>query len=504
MSRRAAVVGAGIGGLSAAALLAKTGWEVDVYEQAAEAGGKAKSLQLGRYRFDTGPSLFTMPWVFRDFFAALGLDMADWLRPLPLEPLCRYFWPDGSRLQSSACADTFGKELAAFTGRANTAAELERYFAQGRWLWQVAGELFLCRSLHEADTYRSPQGRYSIPRLPGIGLFRSLHQANAQAFSDPRLVQLFDRYATYNGSSPFKTPATMRIIPHVEYSWGGWALEGGIVEVARSLERAALHCGARLHCNTRVQDIGLSADGRRVNSVTIGAADGSGDSETRPYDIVVSNADVLSTYSRLLKQPAAPEARRYRRLTASSSGIVFLWGIRRRFAELLSHNIFFSSDYRQEFDQIFGGHGAPDDPTIYVNITGRTSPDDNPPDGENWFVLVNVSHDSGQDWPAIANSLRQRVLTRLSAALGVSIAELIEEEKIITPVDIERDTGSTYGSLYGIASNQRLAAFLRHPNRSRRIGGLYFAGGSAHPGGGMPLALLSGSLAAELANKYEL
>lgn len=520
--RRVAVVGAGIGGLSAAALLAKDGYEVGVFERLPYAGGKAASEALGGYRFDTGPSLFTMPWVFRDFFARLGERMEDRLRPIALEPICNYFYPDGSRLSASSDEGRFGAELEAKT--VSTRAELGRYLRSGRRLWDIAGELFLTKSLHEVSTYLSKKGLWSIARLPWIDPFRSLHEANAAAFSDPRVAQLFDRYATYNGSSPFKTPATMRIVPQVEYQWGGWAVEGGIRSVATALEGAARDAGAHLHLGTEVEAIlaeprggfaargGATVGGRaQVAGIRVGGRE-------LPYDIVVSDADVLSTYRRLLNAPDAPEARRYERLEPSSSGLVFLWGIKASFPELSSNNIFFSRDYRAEFEALFAepsarrGDGAPaaeasrgwpgPELTVYVNVTSKTTPTDAPPGGENWFVLVNAPRNAGQDWAPVAAEVRRRVLERLSRELGRELEALIEVERIMTPADIERDTGSTYGSLYGIASNDRLSAFFRHPNRSRRIRGLYFCGGSAHPGGGMPLALLSGSLAAELARKY--
>jgi phytoene desaturase len=502
--KRVAVVGAGLGGLSAAALLAKAGYSVDVFDRLPYAGGKAGSRSLGAYRFDTGPSLFTMPWVFEDFFASLGERMSDRLRPIPLEPICNYFWPDGTRLSSWADRKRFGAEIEAATG--STAEELNTYLDSAARVWDIAGNLFLRHSLHEASTYLSRAGLSSILRAPGIDPFRSLHQANAKAFRDPQMAQLFDRYATYNGSDPFRTPATMRIVPHVEYAWGGWAVEGGIVAVPRAIEAAAREACARLYLGTGVDRI--LQDGHRVTGLRVAGEDHS-------YNLVISNADVLSTYRTLLDAPDAPEALAYGNLEPSSSGLVFLWGMKDSHPELQSHNIFFSDSYTREFADIFGnagrgddgkasgGIGAPADPTVYVNITSRTSPEDAPAGGENWFVLVNASSNCGQDWDTIAAATRKAVLARLGTALSWDVSSSIVEEAVMTPADIERDTGSTYGSLYGIASNDRFSAFFRHPNRSRRIKGLYFAGGSAHPGGGMPLAILSGTIAAELAERYE-
>lgn len=492
MSRTVAIVGAGIGGLAAAALLAKAGHRVTVFEQAARAGGKAASVELGGYRFDTGPSLFTLPEAFRAFFERLGRDMRDYLEPVPLAPLCAYEFADGTRLNSFSDRARFGAELEA-AGVARR-AELEAYLERSARMWDWAGELFLTRSLHEPATYASRRGLKALLNAARLSPLANLHAVNARAFADPRAVQLFDRYATYNGSSPFCTPATMRIIPHVEYAFGGYALKGGIVALPRALERAARELGVEFRFGARVERI--VAENGRCRGIEVGG-------ERFSADLVVSNADVLSTYRTLLGEPQAPEARRYARLEPSSSGLVFLWGVARPFPQLQVHNIFFSSDYRAEFAALFERLEVPAEPTIYINVTSKVDAADAPPGGENWFVLLNAPRNAGQDWPALAARARQAVLKRLSRALGCDIGALIQVEKTIAPPDIERDTGSTCGSLYGIASHSPVSAFLRHPNRSRRIRGLYFAGGSAHPGGGMPLALLSGMLAAELAEKYE-
>ena len=489
---RAAVVGAGIGGLAAAALLAKAGRQVTVFDQAAHAGGKAASRALGGFRFDTGPSLFTLPQVFRGFFARLGRDLRDYLEPVPLAPLCAYEFADGTRLHSDSDRAAFAAELA--RAGVATRTELDAYLARSAGMWAAAGELFLTRSLHEPGTYLSRPGLRAIRNAARLAPFMTLHDANARAFADPRAVQLFDRYATYNGSSPFRTPATMQIIPHVEYTFGGYALQGGIVALPRALERVCRELGVEFRLGERVGRI-VVENGRCRGVESAGGVSAA--------EVVVSNADVLSTYRTLLREPRAPEARRHERLEPSLSGLVFLWGVNRRFPDLQVHNIFFSADYPAEFEAIFRRLDMPAEPTIYLNITSKVTPADAPPGGENWFMLLNAPRDAGQDWPALAARAKKAVLARLSQSLGCDPEPFIIAETTITPADIARDTGSTFGSLYGIASHGPLAAFLRHPNRSRRIRGLYFAGGSVHPGGGLPLALLSGVLAADLAEKYE-
>jgi phytoene desaturase len=336
----------------------------------------------------------------------------------------------------------------------------------------------------------------SLLQVGRIDSMRSLHEANAATLCDPRLVQLFDRYATYNGSSPFLTPGTMAIIPDVEYRGGGYALGEGIYSLPTTLEAVARETGVRFHYEQPVSRILSDPATRRIRGVEVAG-------ERLDYEVVVSNVDVSVTYPELLADEEAPAYRRYRGLEPSSSGYVFYWGMGERFEELELHNIFFSDDYRAEFDEIFTQREAPADPTVYVNITSKVNPSDAPADGENWFVLLNVPPDTGQDWAEIGGRLREAVLRRISADLGRDVTGAIVAEDAMSPAEIEERTASPGGSLYGIASNSRFAAFRRHANRSRRYPGLYFCGGSAHPGGGMPLVTLSGRIAAELIDRHE-
>lgn len=495
--RAVAVIGAGLGGLSAAIRLAHAGYAVSVYEQAAHAGGKAGTLQMGAYRFDTGPSLATMPSVFAQLFEEVGEGFEEHVRFLPLAPICTYFYPDGTVLNSFSDPAAFGAEIERATG--DSRVSLDRYLAHCRRIYEAAADMFLWRSLHEVSSYLRRGGLRSLWGLRRLDALRSMDAANRSFFRDPRLVQLFDRYATYNGSSPFRVPATLNIIPHVEYAMGGYAVEGGIYAIPAALAALARRQGVDLRLNTPVQRI-LTGQGR-VHGVA--AADG----EQR-CDIVVCNVDVMRTYETLLEDPEAPLARRYRALEPSSSGVVFLWGMKEGFPSLGVNNIFFSADYAAEFREIFELGRCPSDPTVYVNITSKATPGDAPAGGENWFVLVNAPHDQhpardGRGWSEEAGELRGRVLDRLSRALGRPVHEAIEVERVLTPADIEAATGSRFGSLYGISSNSPLAAFLRHPNRSRRHRGLYFCGGSVHPGGGMPLAILSGKIAADLVRRHQ-
>lgn len=490
--KKVAVIGAGLGGLSAAIRLAHAGYAVDLYDQQSIVGGKAGTKTERGFRFDTGPSLLTMTPVFRQLFEEVEQRLEDHLDFLPLAPICHYFYPDRTILYSFSDSERFAGEIEAKTldsGRA-----LEDYLAYAERIYENTAELFLWNSLHELSSYFTSFSLKSLLNLGKIDAFRSMDAANRSFFSDPRLVQLFNRYATYNGSSPYKVPATLNIIPYVEYGLGGYTVTGGIYAIPSALGRLAGNLGVKLLLDTRVDKI-LHAN-RRIRGIQAAG-------ERRDYDIVVSNADVLRTYEDLLEDPQARLARRYQALEPSSSGLVFFWGMKDSFPELGVNNIFFSGDYPREFHELFAERICPTDPTVYVNITSKVTPEDAPAGCENWFILINAPCNVGQDWQAEAAASRGRALSRLQRALGRSVEGVIATEEVMTPQDIEKNTGSRLGSLYGISSNTSMAAFLRHPNRSRRYRGLYFCGGSVHPGGGMPLAILSGKIASDLIQRHE-
>jgi len=319
--------------------------------------------------------------------------------------------------------------------------------------------------------------------MGGLGIFDSLNGVNQSAFKNPKLVQLFNRYATYNGSNPYKTPGIMSMIPHLEMDLGTYYPEGGMHQIPMSLYRLAQSQGVEFHFESPVKRI-LTRNGRAIGVALQ-------DREVSS-DIVISNMDIFPTYRNLLPDHKAPEKTLSQE--RSSSALIFYWGIRKPFPQLDLHNIFFSGDYPGEFKSIFEEKSLSDDPTVYINITSKESAEDAPPGGENWFVMINAPGDYGQDWEGMVSRAREHVLDKLSRNLGAPIRDLIEVEEVLTPRGIASRTSSYRGALYGAASNDRFAAFLRHPNFSSRIRGLYFAGGSVHPGGGIPLCLLSAKI----------
>ncbi len=480
---RVIVIGAGIAGLASACRLATLGHRVRVLERSAQLGGKAAEATADGYRFDLGPSLFTLPDHLDDVFLASGKQPRDYYDYVRLDTCCNYFFSDGSRLRAHADRLRFAAEVERVTGERSEA--VVSYLDHARKLYDSTAPFFLGHSLHRVSAFTSGVALKALTHLPVRALFTTMHELNRRAFKDPRLVQLFDRYATYNGSDPFRAPGILTQIPHLEHNLGAYFPKGGMAAIPRSLARLGCDLGVEFETNTSVERI--VHDGTKVLAVRTKDAE-------LPADAVVCAGDVLPTYRRLLADLPAPEE--VLNQERSSSGVIFYWGVRKVFPELDVHNIFFSPDYEREFEDIFVRKTIPEDPTVYVHISSKVEPGDAPPGCENWFVMVNVPSDSGQPWSQLIAVLRRRVLERLTAALGRPIEPLIETESLLEPRLIEQRTSSAGGALYGPSSNQRQAAFLRHPNFSRQLRGLYFCGGSVHPGGGIPLCLSSAKIVA--------
>ncbi|MBF0386127.1 MAG: phytoene desaturase [Candidatus Omnitrophica bacterium] len=492
MAKKIAIIGAGLGGLSAALCLAARGYSVDIFEKNRTLGGKAGVLFKEGFRFDTGPSLLTMPFVFEELLARAGKKLVDYFNCIPLDPVCKYYFRDGTILDARASVDMFAREVSEKT--CDNEFEVKKFLEKAGRMYDEAKDIFLRNSLEKSVLFMKSHPLSSIRMLAGLDVWRTLHASHAQVFKDRNTIQLFDRYATYSGSNPYQAPATLNIIPYIEYGLGAFLPDKGIAAIPDTLEKICKQLGVRIHCQKEVQNI--ITKGSRVKGIVV-------EDERIAYDSVVSNVDVHYTYSCLLNDYSSRMARRYSRLEPSSSGVVFYWGMGRTFKDLCVNNIIFSEDYRKEFDQIFRSNQCPDDPTIYINITSKHIRDDAPAGKENWFVLVNVPYDSGQDWEQQTQQLREITIAAINKTLKTDIASDIICEEMLTPSDIYKNTHSNKGSIYGVSSNTKMAAFYRQPNRSRSYEGLYFCGGSVHPGGGMPLVALSGMIAADLIIEQE-
>ncbi|MBI2274954.1 MAG: phytoene desaturase [Bacteroidetes bacterium] len=484
---KAIVIGAGVAGLASAIRLAVQGMEVTVYEKNSYPGGKLSHFTIGDYQFDAGPSLFTQPQNIEELFALAGEPIADYFSYHKMPVSCHYFYEDGTMVKAYADRDLFDRELVEKLGE--TPGALAAYLNRSERIYRDIGSVFLQYSLHKTATLFKAGILRALKATRWPYLFRTMHQLNSRYFRNAKTVQLFNRYATYNGSNPYQAPGMLSLIPHLEHNEGSFYAKGGMISITNALYQLALKKGVHFCFNTPVQRI-IHTEGKVCGVVV--------NDENQLADTVVSNMDVYFTYRHLMNDDS--RAQQVLQQERSSSALIFYWGMRKEFPQLDLHNIFFTLDYQAEFDHLFRSKKMYDDPTVYINITSKCEPGVQAPQGcENWFVMVNAPANIGQDWENYRALYRDAIIKKLSRLLQTDLEPLIEAEEVLDPVLIESRTASYMGSLYGTSSNSKMAAFLRHPNFTRAVKGLYFVGGSVHPGGGIPLCLLSAKIMSEIA-----
>ncbi|HOK61590.1 MAG: 1-hydroxycarotenoid 3,4-desaturase CrtD [Tenuifilum sp.] len=470
-------VGAGIGGIATAIRLARKGYRVKVFEQQPNAGGKLNELRLSGFRFDAGPSLFTLPQLVDELIGSRDYSIFSYQK---LELITRYFFPDGTVLDAWAEPERFAEEVSQKFNDKHTA--VLRYLKESRELYELTANTFVYSPFPQLKNFFTLQSLKLAMNPKKLKAFETMHEVNCKHFSDHRTIQLFDRYATYNGSNPYLAPGTLTMIPHLEHNIGAYFPTAGMYAITTEMVKIAQNLGVEFEYNAHVDKVDIR-NGRVVGIKVNGSSAES--------NYVVNNTDIFTAYKTLLHE--VPLASRLAAQQPSSSALIFYFGVKGIHPKLDVHNILFTSDYYSEFKAMEQG-SIFNDPTIYIFITSKRIAADAPDGHENWFVMINVPPNTGQDWDELRLKAREAILVKIKRMLGIDLASLIVAEDYLDPVRIEKRTGSFRGSLYGISSNNRMAAFNRHPNRSRNVKGLYFVGGSVHPGGGIPLCLASAKI----------
>ncbi|MBC7935286.1 MAG: phytoene desaturase [Rhizobacter sp.] len=484
----AIIIGSGVAGIAVAIRLAIQGFEVSVYERNSTPGGKLSMFEKDGFRFDAGPSLFTQPGHIEELFADAGEPIEPYLQYKPVNVTCKYFFETGKSIDAFADNNLFATELQEKT--TEPAANLQKYLSDSQKLYDNVGSVFLNYSLHKRGTWLHKRIFKAIGAVKLPYLFNSFDTYNSKQFKTSEARQIFNRFATYNGSNPYKAPAMLSLIPHLELNRGVYYPQGGMISITNALHQLALKKGVQFHFNTPVDRI----------IHTEGAAKGIVLKDENIYaDVIVSNADMYFTWKHLVNR--VDKAQKIIKQERSSSALIFYWGINKRFSDLDLHNIFFSNNYPDEFSHIFNKKQLYADPTVYVNITSKQETAHAPAGKENWFVMINVPANSGQNWELLKQQARQFIIAKLDRLLKTNVSLLIESETIMDPVAIEQQTGSYMGSLYGSSSNTRMAAFKRQPNFISSIKNLYCCGGTVHPGGGIPLCLKSAAITAAIIEK---
>ncbi|MFT4534725.1 MAG: phytoene desaturase [Saprospiraceae bacterium] len=483
--QKAIIIGAGIAGIATSIRLAAKGYEVHVYERNSYPGGKLTSIEKGNFRFDAGPSLFTLPKLVTELFDLCGEASEEHFSYIRKDVICNYFWDDGFRYSMPSDVNKLTKSISLNFNIDES--KILKYINRSKDKYKLTNSIFIEKSLHKLSTYFSFDALKAFFLSYKLDLFKSLHSTNHKSFKNEKLTQLFDRFATYNGSSPFKTSGILSMIPYLEMGLGTYFPNGGMKSITNSLYELALRQGVNFHFNQMVDEIIVKKNetkGVRIQNSNIAS------------DLVISNMDIFSTYHKLLPNLSQPN--RILNQERSSSALIFYWGIKGVHPELDLHNILFSTDYEGEFAYIFEKKDIHHDPTVYINISSKCNSSDAPEGSENWFVMINAPGDIGQDWDTLIATVKQNVINKISRVLKIDLESIIVEESILDPRLIATRTQSHQGSLYGTSSNNRYSAFYRHPNFSNKIKNLYFVGGSVHPGGGIPLCLNSAKIVSNL------
>ncbi|MBN2387200.1 MAG: phytoene desaturase [Anaerolineales bacterium] len=481
------VIGAGIGGIATAARLAKAGHKVTVFEKGTRPGGRADFIQKDGYRFDTGPTLFLMPEVFAETYAALGERMEDHLELVRLDPTYRAHFHNGSSLDLTPSLARMREQLDAI--EPGSFGRFLKFLAEGYRHYNLSLEKFVGRNFHSYREY------FALKNLPLLFQVKALvkHAANtATYFKDPRLLAAFSFQNMYLGLSPYDAPATFSLLQYTELADGVWFPKGGLYRPIESLAQIAAGLGVRFEYGTPVARIEVA--GSRAEGVIL--ADG----KLVRAEAVVANADLPYVYASLL--PDDGSAAKLARKKYTSSALMFYWGVRgEKSPELLHHNVFLADDeYRASFEKIFDELTLPENPSFYINAPARTDPSFAPPDGDALMALVPVGHIDErrpQDWAALRQRARAFVLERLERIGVCDLGSRIVFEETLGPPEYLQALNLAKGSAFGLSHNFTQVGYLRPHNRHPRYHNLYFAGASTHPGTGLPIVLLSARLTVE-------
>ena len=484
------VVGAGLGGLSAAIRLANAGLRVTIVEQGERPGGKLGTLVRDGFRFDTGPTIFTLPQLVADLFAESGERLEDHLDLAPCEPAFRFSFRDGVELRfGSDLRDLLG-QIAALEPR-DVAGYLEFLARSSKIYDELMGHFF-------RRSFNGPRQMFT-PRVARAGVVldvtRTLDARMRGYFRDPHLRHIMTFKSIYVGTPPTQVPAAYAAIPYLELVYGVWSVRGGrgLHAIAEELAALAIRRGVTIRYNAPVKEIAVGPDG--VKGVILA------DDEFIPAGYVVSNADIVHTYRDLVHprwRRKYTDARLARYEPSSSAFILYL-GLDKVYPELAHHNVYFPQDYAGEMARIFVETRPPADPTIYLGDFAKSDPTLAPPGGSALYVLAPVPHITlAFNWSREADAYRDLVIGKVKALGLADIEGHIVTEDRWTPLDFAARHNNNRGSIFGLSGKWSQSTFFHPPNRSEEVRGLYFAGGSAQPGGGIPLVLLSGEITAGL------
>tara|TARA_B110000285_G_C15099172_1_gene603953 strand:+ start:256 stop:1755 length:1500 start_codon:yes stop_codon:yes gene_type:complete len=488
-SHRVTVIGAGLGGISAAISLKAAGYDVEVFEKNGQIGGKLNVMEKDGFTFDLGPSIFTLPQFFQDLFERAGKKMEDYVQLDAVTPHWRNLFENKPTIDLYQEEDLMRRELDKLPGDPEAHwREFKAFLTYGREQYDIVNDGYFDKGLDNLWEFIS---YYKLKLLGGkIDYKNTMSESIHQRLSDPQLRMIFEYFIKYVGSSAMDSPGYMNLMPMIQFDYGLWYVRGGMYNLAKGLGKLMEEMGIPIHLNADVEAIEKS--GKQVTGIRMT------DGTVHPSDIIVSNMEVIPAYKKLLNEPIS-FTRKLEKFAPACSGIVLHIGTDKIFPQLAHHNFFYSEDQHKHFDTVFHKKQLPQDPTLYVVAPTRTDPSKAPEGCDNIKILPHIppleegSDITHEDYVA----LKDRCIDKMERCGLTGLRESIVVEDLLTPVDIERMYRSNRGSIYGVVTDWKLNYGFKAPKTSTRYKNLYFTGGSTNPGGGMPMVVLSGQQCAD-------
>ncbi|MCW1886009.1 NAD(P)/FAD-dependent oxidoreductase [Luteolibacter flavescens] len=473
------VIGAGLGGISAAISLSQQGYRVSIFEKNGQIGGKLNVLRRDGYTFDLGPSILTLPYIFERLFERSGKRMEDYISIQPVRPHWRNFFEDGISIDLHPDPEVMGVEA---TKAGEDPAAVKRFLEYSGRLFDLVDEGYFQEGL---DTAKDFSRHYGFLQFTKFDFFRTMHGGVKRHLKTAKMRAIFDYFIKYVGSSAYRAPAFMNCLPAIQFRHDLWYVPGGLYGIATGLGKLMGELGIEVAVDSPVREI--RRDGDRVTGVV------TGDGVLHPADIVVSNMEVIPAYQQLLGEDDA-FMKSLERYEPSCSGLVLELGLDTTYPQLAHHNFFFSADQKQHFRSVFKKRRLPDDPTIYLVAASRSDPSVAPPGCDTLKILPHIPYidDANPLGPDDYAAFKERVLDKLERMGLHDLRRRVVVEHLWTPHDIREQYNSNKGSIYGVVSDRFKNFSFKAPKQSTRYPNLFFVGGSVNPGGGMPMVVQCG------------
>jgi phytoene desaturase len=479
------VIGAGIGGIATAIRLAQNGYRVTVVEKCERAGGRCNIIEKDGHRFDTGPTLFLLPELYKQAFADLGERIEDHLDLIRIDPTYQIHFDDGSDLQLTSDLNTMQAQLENI--ETGSFGQYLKYLTEGQRNYSLALPHVVKRPFNHWYEFFTIKNVFLMLRMNALVKH---YKHIGKYFQDDRLKVAFTFQNMYMGVNPSQAPAIFSLMQYAEMADGVWYPKGGMYSIIEALMRIARKWGVQFFFDAPVEKIKVS--GNRATGIVLE------DGKEIPADMVIANADLPYVYGHLL--PEDGYTQRLENKKYGCSALVFFWGLNKQFPQLKAHNLFIAEDFNESFDALFDGRTVADDPSFYIHAPVRVDPSLAPEGEETLMVAAPIGHlteDGTQDWSAIRSQVRQRVLQRLTKEGISNLEDHIKFEICLTPQYWKNRYNLTKGSAHGLSHDLLQMGYMRPHNKHRKYQNLYFVGASTHPGTGLPTVLVSAKLVSE-------